>query len=118
MDGGHRVLQVESPQEFFERSLLLWRSCVLWCLAIGSDTTDVADAYAVSVMAGAMGTDLGDGTASMDRAVAVDDVMIPDVLEASGEMPLTNLSDSVVLSFRSGRAVDDEFGDFSHLINT
>ena len=115
MNGGFRVLQVQLPQEFFQRSLLLWRARVLWCLAIGGHATDIADAYAVSVMAGAVCTDLSDGTASMDRPVAVYHIMIPDILEASGEMPLPDLSDGEIFSFRSGRAVDDEFCDFSHV---
>jgi len=55
--------------------------------------------------------DLCDGSALVDRAVAIDDKVIADVGETTGEMPLADLSDSIILALRRSRAMEDYLVD-------
>ena len=61
-----------------------------------------------------MGTDLFDGTASVDAAIGVDDVMIADVVPAEGTVVSPygfHRTDGIGAR---GGAVDDYFGDWAH----
>ena len=108
------IAGVQACEELFEGFFLLLRACVLGCLAVGGHTTDVADADGIAIVPGAVCSLLGDGASGVDAAVAIDDVVIPDIAEASLEVPLSDLSDGEVLSFGCGGAVDDDFCDGAH----
>ena len=82
--------------------------------AVGIKATDIGDADALGVLTWAMGTDLFDGTASVDAAVRVDDIMIADVVPAEALMVVTDaLHGAVGIGAGSG-AMDDDFGDWAH----
>ena len=83
-------------------------------VAVGIEAADVGDADALGVVAGAMGTDLFDGTASVDAAVRVHDIMIADVVPTEA---LVVAADALHGAFGIGTgsgAMDDDFGDCSH----
>ena len=83
-------------------------------MSVGIEAADVGDADALGVVAGAMGTDLFDRTASVDAAVRVDDIMIAYVVPAEALVVAANaLHGTVGIGAGSG-AMDDDFGDCSH----
>ena len=65
-------------------------------------------------MAGAVGTDLLDRTASVDAAIGVDDIMIADVVPTEALMVAADAFDGAVGIGSGGGAMDDDFGDCSH----
>ncbi len=65
-------------------------------------------------MAGSVRTDLRDGSALVDRAVAIDNVVIADATEASLTMPLVYLLYGEILALRRSRAMDNDFVNFPH----
>ena len=73
----------------------------------GSAATDVADSDGMGVLARCVCSDLIFRTPTMNGAVAVDYIVIADIGEATGEMPLADLGDSIILSLRRGRAMED-----------
>jgi hypothetical protein len=50
-------------------------------------------------------------TAIVNGSVTVDDIVIADVTEATGQMPGAYDLNSVVLTFRCGTTVNDDLGD-------
>lgn len=92
---------------------LLARAGVLG-VAVPGEASDVADAKADGVMAGAVGAHFALGAADMDAAVTINDEVVADLTEASGAMPAVDVLDCVVFAFGGGTAMDDDFGDFSH----
>ena len=65
----------------------------------------------MSVLPRGVSADLVDGSALVDRAVAVDDDVITYVGEAAGKMPLADLLDSKILPLRRRRAMEDYLVD-------
>lgn len=83
-------------------------------VAVSIKAADISDADALGVVARTMGTDLFDGTASVDAAVGVDDIVIADVVPAEALVVATDaLHGTVGIGTGSG-AMDDDFGDCSH----
>ncbi len=83
-------------------------------VAVGIEAADIGDANGVCIVAGAMGTDLLDGTASVDAAVRVHDIMIAYVVPAEGTVVSPygfHRTDGIGAR---GGAMDDDFGDCSH----
>ena len=123
VDCGGRILTAQFGYQTDERGTLRRSARVLRGLAVGGAATDVADADRVCVVARSVGANLFDGSARMNRAVAVDDEVITDVAPAvafrfrSG-MPLTYLLYGEILALRRSRAMDDDFTDFEkeHLV--
>ena len=81
---------------------------------VGIKAADIGDTDTVGVVAGAMGSDLLDGTARMDAAVGVNDIMIADVVPAEALMVAADALYGAVGIRTGGSAVDDDFGDCSH----
>lgn len=77
----------------------------------------VADADAVGVVAGTVGTDDRLGTALLDGAVAEDDVVVADAVPAASFVPAVYLGGGGGLVGTDGTAVDDEEGDAAHFVN-
>lgn len=96
--------------------LLLWRACVLGCFSVLGHTTNIADANAVGIMPQTMGASYVLGTPLVDAAVPIDDIVITYVGKLACQVPTTNIVHREVLAFGSGRAVYDDFGDFTHEI--
>lgn len=53
----------------------------------------------------------------MDATVTIDDIVVANHLEASLPVPAVDVGNGIVLALGSGRTVDDEFGDLSHIQN-
>ena len=86
-------------------------------VAVGIEAANIGDADALGVVARTMGTDFFDGTASVDAAVGVDDIVIADVVPAEAFMVAADaLYGAVGIGTGSG-AMDDDFGDVSHDAN-
>ena len=83
-------------------------------MAVGIKSTDIGNADALDVVAGAMGSDLLDGAARMDAAVGVNDIMIADVVPAEALMVAADALYGAVGIRTGGGAMDDDFGDCSH----
>ena len=79
-------------------------------------TTDIAypDAMAVVSAFQAVGTLFLFGPASMNAAVAIDDVVISYCPEPSGNVPGGDVFYRVVFAFTGIRTMDDDFIDCSH----
>ncbi len=115
VDRGDRVLFRQVADELKESETLGFGAGV-GGVAVGIEAADIGDADALGVMARAMGTDLFDGTASVDAAVGVDDIVIADVVPAKALMVVTDaLHGTVGIGTGSG-AMDDDFGDLSHFL--
>ena len=113
VDRGDRVLFRQVADELKESETLGFGAGV-GGVAVGIEAADVGDADALGVVAGAMGTDLFDGTASVDAAVGVDDIMIADVVPAEAAMVSSYALHGTFGIGACGGAMDDDFGDFSH----
>ena len=64
----------------------------------------------------AMGASYVLGTSLVDAAVTIDDIVITDVGKLACQVPTTNIVHREVLAFGSGRAMNDDFSDFTHEI--
>ena len=116
VDRGYRVFFHKIADEL-EEGEALERGAGVSRATVGIKAADISDADAVGVVAWAMGTDLFDGTASVDAAIGVDDIMIADVVPAEGTVVFPygfHRTDGIGAG---GGAVDDDFGDCSHGAN-
>ena len=116
VDGGDGVLFHQVADELEEGEALGFGAGV-GGVAVGIEAADISDANALGVVTWAMGTDLFDGTASVDAAVGIDDVMIADVAPAEGTVVSPygfHRTDGIGAR---GGAVDDNFGDCAHGAN-
>ena len=68
----------------------------------------------MSVVSGAVGANLLDGTASMNAAVKVNHIVVAYALEAFLAVPSVQILDGVVAAGGCGAAVDYYFCYFSH----
>ena len=113
MDGGDRVLFHQVADELEEGETLGFGAGV-GGVAVGIEAADISDANALGVVTWAMGTDLFDGTASVDAAVRVHDIMIAYVVPSEALVVVADaLHGAVGIGAGSG-AMDDDFGDCSH----
>lgn len=87
-------------------------------LAVGVQTSFVADADGVSVVVLAVGTDLTEGTAVVDLTVAGDVIMIADIFPASAEVVGLALGETVVLGCFCGAAMQHNQCYCSHYGNS
>ena len=113
VDGGDVVLLHQVLHQL-EQGETLGFGAGVGGVAVGIKATDIGDADAVGVVAGAMGSSLFDGTASVDAAVGVDDIMIANVVPAEALMVAADALHGAVGIGSGGGAVDDDFGDGSH----
>ena len=113
VDGGDGVLFHEVADELKENYTLGVCSGV-GGVAVGIEAADIGDADALGVVAGTVGADLLDGTASVDAAVGIDDIMIADVVPSEALVVAADaLHGAVGIGAGSG-AMDDDFGDWAH----
>ena len=113
VDGGDRVLFHQVMHQL-EEGETLGLGAGVGGVAVGIEAADIGDADALGVVAGAMGTDFLDGTASVDAAVGVDDIVIADVAPAEGTVVFPygfHRTDGIGAR---GGAMDDDFGDWAH----
>ena len=113
VDRGDRVLFRQVADELKESETLGFGAGV-GGVAVGIEAADIGDANALGVVTWAMGTDLFDGTASVDAAIGVDDIMIADVVPAEALMVSADALHGAVGIGAGGGAMDDDFGDCSH----
>ena len=113
VDGGDGVLFLEVFYQLEEGETLGFGTGV-GGVAVGIEAADIGDADALGVVTGAMGTDLFDGTASVDAAVRVHDIMIAYVVPAEALVVAADALHGAVGIGAGGGAVDDDFGDLSH----
>lgn len=118
VDAGMWEVGTKAMEERAKGGALLRRAGVPGCATIRGDATDVADAERMGVVARAMGTDLCDGTTDVDRAVAIDHIVIADGAVAPLAMPTGDVRNGVVLALRRGRTMDDDFLNLSHGYST
>ena len=81
---------------------------------VGIEAADIGDADALGVVTWAMGTDLFDGTASVDAAVRVHDIMIAYIVPSEALVVVADALHGAVGIGAGGGAMDDDFGDCSH----
>ena len=113
-DFGIGELHPELAKKCHQCGLLLFRARVLRVLAVGGQTTDIADTYGMGVVSLAVRSHLCERSAMMHRAVAVDDEVISDGSKASLPMPAVDICRGEVLAFRCGRAMDDDEVNLAH----
>ena len=116
VDGGDGVLFHEVADELKENYTLGVCSGV-GGVAVGIEAADIGDADALGVVAGTVGADLLDGTASVDAAVGIYHIMIADVVPAEALVVAADALHGAVGIGAGGGAVDDDFGDGSHDTN-
>ena len=113
VDRGDRVFFHKIADELEEGEALGFGAGV-GGMSVGIEAADISDANALGVVTWAMGTDLFDGTASVDAAVRVHDIMIAYVVPSEALVVAADaLHGAVGIGAGSG-AVDDYFGDCSH----
>ena len=113
VDGGDGVLFHEVADELEENETLRFGAGV-GGVAVGIQSADIGNADGVCIVAGAMGTDMLDGTAGVDAAVGVDDIMIADVVPAKALVVAADALHGAVGIGTGGGAMDDNFGDGTH----
>ena len=115
LDGGDGVLFHQVADELEEGEALGFGAGV-GGVAVGIKATDIGDADALGVVAGAVGADLLNGAARMDTTVGVHDIVIADVVPAEAFMVATDALHGAVGFGAGGGAMDDDFGDLSHCL--
>ena len=83
-------------------------------VAVGIKAADIGDADGVCIVAWAVGADLLDGTASVDTAVRVHDIVISDVVPAKALVVAADALHGAIGIGTGGGAMEDDFGDCSH----
>ena len=116
VDGGDRVFFHEVADEL-EKGEALGVGAGVGGVAVGIEAADIGDADALGVVAGAMGADLLDRTASVDAAVGIDDIVIADVVPAEALVVAADALHGTVGIGTGGGAMDDDFGDGTHDTN-
>lgn len=106
-------LPMESADERVKSNFLLHRPCVLW-LEVITDATDVADAYGVGVVTDTMCAGNVEWSAFLDLTIEEHNVMVAYAVTPLFSMPSIDVRCREVPPFLGGRAVDDDFSDFSH----
>ena len=77
--------------------------------------SNIAYADAVLVVTIGMGTNYFNRPPDMDGAVEIDEVMVTDIVEPPFQMAATNVLNRIGAIFASGRTMDDDVVDFSHI---
>lgn len=114
VERGMRKSAMQRCQKSFQCCFLFLGARVFRSLAVFGASPDIADADTMAVMPGAVGSDLCDKPPCVEGAVAVDYIVIADVAETSGEVPLSDVGNGEVFAFRCCRTMDDEFRDGAH----
>ena len=83
-------------------------------VAVGIKAANIGDSDALEVVAGAVGADLLDRTASVDAAIGIYHIMIADVAPAEALVVAAYALHVAVGLGAGGGAMDDDFGDGSH----
>ena len=78
------------------------------------ESSFVANAYGVEVVATTVGTGLRERTAGVAMAITRDIIVVTNVAETAAEVVATELGEGVGLRGASGRAVEDDECDGSH----
>ncbi len=121
--GGKLIMAVHCragvlPEQVFDqrskRSPLRGRACVSGGLAVGSTTANIAHAYGVGVLPGAMRPGFRQAAPGVDASVTVDHKVVAYAVEAAGAVPLVDLCHGVVLTLGGRSAVQDYFVYLSH----
>lgn len=121
--GGKLIMAVHCragvlPEQVFDqrskRSPLRGRACVFGGLAVGSTTANIAHAYGVGVLPGAMRPGFRQAASGVDASVAVDHKVVAYAVEAAGAVPLVDLCHGVVLTLGGRSAVQDYLVYLSH----
>ena len=86
--------------QFPQRLLLLWRPCVHRCKSVLGTAADVANAYRMCIMPGAMGADKIDVPPFMHTTVQVYHIVIAYGLEAACLVPSDDVFHMPVLAYR------------------
>ena len=97
-----------------KRSPLRFGASVLGRFAVGGAASNQADTDRVCVLPCGVRTDLLDGSALVDRAIAIDNEVIADATEATLTMPLVYLLHGKILALRRSRAMDNDFVNYPH----
>ena len=113
VDRGYRVFFHKIADELEEGEALGFGAGVDGA-TVGIEAADISDANALGVVTWAMGTDLFDGTASVDAAVRVHDIMIAYVVPSEALVVAADALHGTVGIGTGGGAMDDDFGDCSH----
>ena len=101
-------------QQLLQCTLLLLSACVLWCLAVGSQTADIANAYGVAVVVLAVGTHLFLRPAQLNRPVSGNDIMIPASLPAQRPVVAVNVRHADSTPRPVGGAMHDNQSNLTH----
>ena len=113
VDGGDVVLLHQVLHQL-EQSKTLERGAGVGKATVSIEAADIGDADAVGVVAFGMCAGLLDGSALVDAAVGVDDVMIANVTPAEGTVVAADAFHGADCIGARGGAMDDDFGDCSH----
>ena len=112
VDGGDGVFFHQVLHQL-EKGETLWLGTGVGGVSVGIEAADIGDANALGVVTWAMGTDRFDGTAGVDAAIGIDDIMIADVVPAETLMVAADALHGAVGIGAGGGAVDDDFGNCS-----
>ncbi len=113
VDGGDVVLLHQVLHQL-EQSKTLERGAGVGRATVSIEAADIGDADAVGVVAFGMCAGLLDGSALVDAAVGVDDVMIANVTPAEGTVVAADAFHGADCIGARGGAVENDFGDGSH----
>lgn len=99
-----------------EQRRLLFLGAGIFGLAVGVQSSDVADADAVGVAALHMGPDLGDVAALADRTVKQDHVVVADLSESPLTVPAVDVFDAERHPLFGCAAMQHDVLDFTHVV--
>ena len=109
-----RITLMQLLQQHPQRTLLCLSASVLWSLAVGSQTADIAYPDAVVVMVLAVGTLHLLRPSLLNRPVRRNDIVIPTSLLSEGTVVAVNVRHPQCAALLVGRAMHDNHRYFPH----
>ena len=112
-----RITLMQIFQQYPQRTLLFLSACVLGCLAVGSQSADVAYPDAVVIVVLAVGTLHFLRPTHFNRPVRRNDIVIPTSLLSEGTVVAVNVRHSKGTALAVSGAVHNDKSNLSHIFN-
>lgn len=114
VDGGIGKALVEREEQLAQGGLL-FRSAGVLGMAVRVETAHITHADGTKILPQCVSACEVLLTPCVDRSVAIDYIVITNVLEATGLVPAGDVCHGIVATFASGCTMNDKLGDLSHI---
>ena len=109
-----RITLMQVPQQFLQCPFLSLSASILWSLAVGGQSADIAYANGVAIMVLAVGALLFLGSSLFNRPVGRNDIVVSTSLPSEGTMIAVDIRHSQCAALLIGRAMHDNQCNLPH----